>query len=226
MRKYWNSLLALAGGVALLGMGVAPASAAVSSCDTTAYFTGSTVTLQPESWSQTGVMVFSSPVTLTAYCGSVQPGNELSGVPINVYADSLTITDLKLSIDGSYPSQTAPIGLPMLQLTPASGGLVTDASGRATFTLRAVSESHPDLSGPQGSAQPLGLQFDLGTAPGSLTPVSWFGGLFGSGNVGAGGVIYAATPELDSLLLFGSGIASMAGYVVLRRRAAGRTRDE
>ena len=34
-----------------------------------------------------------------------------------------------------------------------------------------------------------------------------------------------ATPELDSLVLFGAGAAGVAGYVLLRRRA-GRRRDE
>ena len=38
-------------------------------------------------------------------------------------------------------------------------------------------------------------------------------------------VNYAATPELDSLVLFGTGVAGAAGYALMRRRASKRTRD-
>ena len=41
----------------------------------------------------------------------------------------------------------------------------------------------------------------------------------GRGNYEGNWPPISATPELDSLLLFGSGIAGIAGYVVLRRKA-------
>ncbi len=41
----------------------------------------------------------------------------------------------------------------------------------------------------------------------------------GGGGGGGGGQIPGATPELDSIALFGSGLSGLAGYVLLRRRA-------
>jgi Domain of unknown function DUF11 len=40
----------------------------------------------------------------------------------------------------------------------------------------------------------------------------------GGGGGGGGGVPPGATPELDSLLLFGSGLSGLAGYAALRLR--------
>ena len=45
----------------------------------------------------------------------------------------------------------------------------------------------------------------------------------GNSPPGNSGFTLAATPELDSLALFGTGLASVVGYVALRRRA--RRRD-
>ena len=47
----------------------------------------------------------------------------------------------------------------------------------------------------------------------------------GGGDTGGGGVDAAATPELDSLLLFGSGLSGLAGYATLRLRSRRRPRQ-
>jgi hypothetical protein len=81
--------------------------------------------------------------------------------------------------------------------------------------MRASSQSNPALS-PDGSATEVGLQFETGFATpssGGTLPIFMLGG----------GQIFAQTPELDSLVLFGSGAAGLAGYGLMRIRA--RRRD-
>lgn len=51
----------------------------------------------------------------------------------------------------------------------------------------------------------------------TTVPITPGGGVGGDG--GGGGINPGQTPELDSLLLFGSGLSGLAGYALLRRRS-------
>ena len=216
----FKKFVAVGGAIAMLSLGALPASAAMSTCPagTPAYFTGSTVFLQPE---VTGQDIWSSPVTLYAFCGSVDPANALSNVTVTgVMASSNgTIPSLMASADGSVPGvllQAAPFPTTVLPMAP---NLTTDANGMVQFTLRARSTVQPFLAGPGGAPQWIGLQFQYGSGTGSLPS----GGTFNE-TIFGGGSIFAQTPELDSLFLFGSGAAGLAGYAVMRLRAT-RRRD-
>ncbi len=96
--------------------------------------------------------------------------------------------------------------------------VVTDDSGQATFTVIASSTdpSQQYLGGADGAARLIAVQLDLSTGsvdnPQSVNFVK-----FDTGDV------FAQTPELDSLLLLGSGGLGLAGYTLLRIRA--RRRD-
>ncbi len=70
----------------------------------------------------------------------------------------------------------------------------------------------------------------LGISLASAMPVAAAPGGNGGNNNGSSGngnnpPSVAATPELDSLALFGAGAAGMAGYVVMRIRARRRQDD-
>ncbi|HEX8968814.1 MAG TPA: hypothetical protein VF937_13090 [Chloroflexota bacterium] len=60
----------------------------------------------------------------------------------------------------------------------------------------------------------------IAAAPGGNGNGNGQGGTTGNG----GSSLLQATPELDSLVLFGAGAAGMAAYVLVRRRAS-RRRD-
>jgi hypothetical protein len=226
MRTRFRTHLAVLGGavVCFLAAGATPTSAAMEACPagTPAYFTGAAVYLGQEPDSN----IWSSPVTLTAYCGRIDPDHVLTGVAVTGVLASSTgaIPQLYASANGNTPDTLLPEnsvpGLPfpgaVLQTPP---GLRTDSEGHATFTLRAYSPVQPFLAGPDGAPQLIGLQLDMGvgtgiTHTGETFPVP----------VGGYGGIFAATPELDSLALFGSGAVGMAGYALTRFRAR-RRRD-
>jgi hypothetical protein len=96
------------------------------------------------------------------------------------------------SIDGTWSTTAA--------CSDADGNPVQNCglSGEplAAFTLNGV--SIPDL--------------DIGNGGGCIVGC-------GGGGGGGGGPIPSATPELESMSLFGSGLARLGGYILLRRRA-------
>jgi len=225
LRRYWNRFAIAAGALGIMAIGASPASAAMTSCPagTPAYFTGSTVYLQLEGVNN----VWSAPVTLYAYCGSIDPDHLLTNVAVTgVSAMSTgTIPELEATADGSDPSTQNPpaflsTSFPGSAL-PTAAGLHTDSNGAVTFDLRAYSAVQPVLTGVDGAPQLIGLQLDYGSAPSSYdvngqtvnyqSPIGGFGGIF------------AATPELDSLTLFGSGALGLAAYGLMRIRSRRRS---
>jgi len=72
----------------------------------------------------------------------------------------------------------------------------------------------------------------IAAAPGGNGNGNGNGGSNGNGGAGNGNgnnppaLNAAATPELDSLVLFGAGAAGMVGYGLMRLRAARRRQDE
>jgi hypothetical protein len=188
----------------------------------TAKFTGTTVYLGPDA---NGVS-WSHGVALHAYCGDVDDSNHwLSNVLVTgVFADSNgTIKDLEGSADGvnwtTLPPQGSDPDQPfpnVLLSMPAN--LMTDTAGNVGFTLYARSLSQPFLAGPDGAPRLIGMQLDK--ARGTATDAS--GAMTLTYKVGGFGDVIAATPELDSLVLFGTGAAGLAGYALMRMRARGR----
>lgn len=65
------------------------------------------------------------------------------------------------------------------------------------------------------------LGFVLTASPAAAAP----GGI-GNGSGGNNPPIVSATPELDSLTLFGAGAVAMAGYALMRVRAGRRRQDK
>jgi hypothetical protein len=69
----------------------------------------------------------------------------------------------------------------------------------------------------------------LSVSPAAAAPGGNGNGNGNGGNNGTGGnnnpPSFAATPELDSLALFGTGAAGLAGYALMRLRAARRRPD-
>ncbi len=214
LHRYLNHVAVLGGSLGLLILGTMPASAAMTTCPsgTPTYFTGSTVYLEPQ---DSNPNVWSSPVTLYAYCGSVDTGHALSNVAVTAVMASSTgaIPQLEASVDGTH-FQTLTLGFPGTALTMPPN-LVTNAAGMVQFTLYAQSPVRSFLAGPDGAPQLIGLQLDYGSST-----VSNLDGSTYQAPVGGFGGIFAQTPELDSFLLFGSGAAGLASYGLLRLRAA------
>jgi hypothetical protein len=116
-------------------------------------------------------------------------------------------------------------------------GEVTNAEVAITSTVPNVTfDGKPaTTSNPAHIDLPLGMETVTIAAPQSTLAVNQFFARIGENNVvtveaynqevptGYGlnmnGNVFAATPELDSLALFGSGAVGLAGYVVMRRRA-------
>lgn len=229
--RHWNRALVLGGTFALLAIGTAPAAAMdVCPSPTPSRFTGGTVYLAQEPGSD----IWSNEMTLTAYCGDVAPGNELTGVAVTaVYATSTgAIPELKASVDGSPPGTLLPVPKSQSDFTsakldtqdPGTGNYpVTDARGNVTLRLRAQSAEQPFLAGIDGAPVLIGLQLDWGAGTGGWVDPTGVMRDYPTPVFGGGG-IYAATPELDSLVLFGSGATGLAGYALLRLRAR-RRRD-
>ncbi len=218
--RYWKRFGMIGGAMALVAIGATPASAATSSCPigTPTYFAGGTVYLGQEP----GTDIWSSPVTLYAYCGAVAPATALTGVRVTAITamSNGLIPHLEATADGTVPTAADELSpsFPGTSL-PIPTNLVTDSNGAVTFTLRATSPVQADLAGPGGVPQLIGLQLDFGA--GSADSGS-NGANDPSYQVLGGGSIFAATPELDSLMLFGSGAMALASYGWLRVRSRNR----
>jgi len=162
LHRYLNPVAVLAGSLGLLILGTMPASAAMTTCPsgTPTYFTGSTVYLGPQ---DSNPNVWSSPVTLYAYCGSVDTGHALSNVAVTAVMASSTgaIPQLEASVDGTH-FQTLTLGFPGTALTMPPN-LVTNAAGMVQFKLYAQSPVRSFLAGPDGAPQLIGLQLDYGS---------------------------------------------------------------
>jgi len=214
LHPYLNRVAVLGGALGLLIIGTMPASAAMTTCPsgTPTYFTGSTVYLQPQT---SNPNVWSSPVTLYAYCGSVSPDDALSNVAVTAVlaSSSGAIPQLQASVDGTH-YQVLASGFPGTALTMPPN-LVTDSTGMVQFTIYAQSPVQSFLAGPDGAPQLIGLQLDYGSGTVSQPDGSTY-----QAPVGGFGGIFAQTPELDSFLLFGSGAAGLASYGLLRVRTA------
>jgi hypothetical protein len=205
----------------MLVVGATPALADANPCPTgtNPYFSSPTIYLGKEDGTTN---IWSSQVSFAAYCATQQNPNDtskpLAGVKVtDVDITSFAFNDLVGSADGKDPY----IGLPMGVNTPLPiattgfpSGIITNASGQAMFLLRVESPANPWLSYPDGGTRLVGLHLDIGTGMGNVQPDP----------IGAG-LVYAATPELDSLALFGTGAAGMAGYALMRLRARGRRHD-
>lgn len=209
--------LRFATALGLIGMAFATAApaAAVSTCDNTSNVTfqaAQTLNLFPV---QPGASnLFRGNMTVTALCS----GAPLSGVSISVKASRTpnAPADLEADVNGAAKQSLPlcdPASLPMCPAATLATGLLTDANGNASFTLEADSATVWDLA---TLAQPIGLQFELTTSVNTST------GLQSVTRMLTGDI--RATPELDSIALFGSGALGMAGYALLRLRA-GRRRD-
>ncbi|MBV9172330.1 MAG: hypothetical protein JOZ81_19830 [Chloroflexi bacterium] len=216
LHTYWNRLAVLGGAAALLAIGVVPASAAgVCAGTRVPAFESPDITLTPDSSN-----VWSSPVTIKAYCEDFANPSDtsmplanvsVSGVSV-VSADAVPDLQASVSPDGKGAFQSVPDTFPgaVFQMS----GLTTDASGNATFTMRATSTSHPFLGGANGAAQLIGAHFDYST--GLVGKPVWF-------VMPDEGKIFAQTPELDSLVLLGSGALGMLGYATMRMRGRRRS---
>jgi hypothetical protein len=164
--------------------------------------------------------VFTSPGSIQVFCKQGANLVPLQGAVYTLSAMSLGLSDMYATIDTSVPFPTIgqkPATPPWILLSTGGAStlgtnLTSDANGLVNFTLDAYSPSHANLA---DVPQPLGMHFDVTTAipaPGGGTvSVGWLSGTGG---------IFAETPELDSLFLFGSGAMGMAGYVLMRRRAS------
>lgn len=231
-RDYSKHLGVLGGALALLTVGTIPVSASTNTCPTgsSASFTGTTVWLGQDVASLAPTTpIWRGTVNLHAFCGVDDSAHWLSNVELTgVYATSNgTIPNLEASADGvNYtvlPLQGFDPGLPFPSVPLATPpGLVTDDQGNVQFTLYAQSPDTAMLAAPDGGTQVIGMQLDAGrgvvtSAGGGGSPVTF--------RVGGFGDVFAATPELDSLALFGTGAAAMAGYAMLRMRARGTKRD-
>jgi hypothetical protein len=216
LRLSRNRLALLVGASSVLSvMAVTPAMAAPVTCPDgrVPAFESPDITLVPEP--DSGFTIWSSSVSVIAYCEDVTHPEDFS-IPlagIDVSAVSLWNTsgigDLEMSIsnDGSAPFVATPVGVTTIDTT----GIVSDAAGHATFIMRAESASHPFLGGPDGTPELIGMHFDVDAPTGGTVVLP------------DEGLIFAETPELDSLVLFGTGAAGMAGYAMMRLRA--RRRD-
>ena len=207
----FNKQLRLLAGLGVFGLAVIsamPASAAVTSCADTNSIKlqpSQDITLRPDT---SGAYVGSA--TVTAYCGTTTPGNELAGLTVNVSADraSTAPSDLMVSLNGG-----AAVNLTVAPTETLLATETTDSAGNLVLNISASSVSTPDLA---AVSQPIGFHFEMGvSAPGGAPEY-----------LPLGGRIFAATPELDSIALFGTGAMGMAGYAIMRLRAARARRED
>jgi hypothetical protein len=208
----WKRLFALAGAVGIMALGAMPAAAQSAPCaETDLYFSWSDTNLMQEA----GSNIWSSPLTISAFCKD--EAHPIVGA---------TITRLTVVSNYSYLEGSIQPGDTFIGLTPwganleAPANVLTDTSGHATVTLRVRDSSATgyladalDASGK--AAIPIGLHIEWATATGDA--------ITGDGTYLLGaGTVFAATPELDSLALFGTGAMGMAGYAMMRFRARRR----
>jgi hypothetical protein len=196
----------------LLAIGSSPVAAAVQTCNDVAYFTASVVYLGVEH----GTDIWSTPVIMHAYCGGVGPEFALADVRVtNIrVASNGTIPGLMASVDGSAPATLLTKTGVDLNMPP---NVVTDSTGAVQFMLRAMSTEHPFLAKADASPQLIGMHFESAVGNGGADPATY------ELPFEVGGGVFAATPELDSLVLFGSGAAGLAGYALMRFRGRRRT---
>jgi hypothetical protein len=216
--RYWKQLAVLGGALSLFAFGAVPA-LAVDKCPagTAPSFTAVGVYVSPEA---ADPRIWSGDVNLHAACGT----DPLSGVAVTgIYATSNgKIPGLMASADGSLPTTLLNVftgkGYPTDKtFLAAPASLATDANGDAHFLLRLTS-TDPDfgvLTAPDGGTQIIGAEIQEATGTG-IDPST--GGLYDI-DWSVKGSIFAATPELDSLALFGSGALGLVGYGMMRIRA-------
>ena len=226
----WRSLVVVAVAIAALGVAAPAAHAATATSCSQNHVLWSPVqqiTLQPEPYAvldptSPNYGIFSSPISLQVFCTDSGQQVPLQGASFSVYAGSNSLTDLRVTIDGSSPKTSSSASVLALYpgFTTLGMGLLSDANGKVSFTMRANSPSHPDLSGPGGSLNLIGVQFDLGTSipngSGGQTPVFMAGG----------GQIFAATPELSPAALISTGLVPALGLILYRRRRTRRAGRE
>ncbi len=222
IKKLRNRCGVLCATSALLAVAALPATASADSCATPYFSAPFNIYLGLEG---PDTRISSTDVTVYAYCGS--PDNPLANVLVTgVSVTGLPALQLEGSANGDVPNIPLPAGFPTApaNLTTISAanpqGLTTDATGHVTFKLRVQSldPSISQLALPSGAPRFVGLYLSFGynEPPGAPFDPS-------NPDAFAGGKVWAATPELDSILLFGTGAAGMAGYALTRMRA--RRRD-
>jgi hypothetical protein len=218
-------LRVVVGAAALAAVATAPASAAtISSADCAA--AAGTITVRAIAIQQGETIILLQQPDLSfkgqgqaeVYCKSAN-GTNLGDV---------TDAQIKISVMPTEPGLTTSMftisgdGVPTTDVSAASPGnpvYIGPMSGPVTYTVVAPST----LLGPGVVSLDVGMNFEVVTqAYGSaLTDPS--GATLKPGTFGD---VVAQTPELDSIALFGTGLASVAGYVLLRRRAAKSGEDD
>lgn len=212
-----RQLTALVGAAALFAIHAAPTAAAPVSCPagTVPAFESPDVTLTPEP--NTSMTIWSSSVAVVAFCENLSNPSDTSirlpGVSVtavSLFINSTVPSDLTMSIssDGTGAFVSTPPGVTTIQTT----GITSDASGNATFIMRASSVSQSFLGNADGTAKLIGMHFDINDP----TPST------GTIVLPDEGFVFAQTPELDSLALFGTGALGLLGYATMRMRTRNR----
>jgi hypothetical protein len=215
-------------------MAVTPASAATANpCPdgTNPYFSSPNVYLSEKNLGgpeQTGI--WSDVVTVKSFCWSGRAGDAttpLAGVAVTGVSvvSSGAVPGLVARVDDAQGWQTVPLqGTSMGVTLPTPQGVITDSQGQATFTFEATTlnkdgsvNTNTYLALPNGGTNWVGMDLELGTGMGFAD-----NGPSGPEPLGAG-LVFAQTPELDSMALFGSGFMGLASYALMRVRA--RRRD-
>jgi hypothetical protein len=147
------------------------------------------------------------------------PTTVVSQPPTAVNHSYLVMQDtaLTVAVPGVLANDTAPAGTTLtarLVGSPTRGTLVLHDDGSFNYTPAA------GFSGTDSfTYRAVNGNVDSNLATVTITVLASGGG---GGGDGGGGVPPDATPELDSLLLFGSGLSGLAGYGLLRLRTRKR----
>jgi hypothetical protein len=216
LRLYWNYLAVLAGAAAVLAVGITPAAATPAVCPggRVAAFEAPDVTLAPEP--NSSFTVWSSPVTVLAFCEDLNHPEDVSvplgGATVSAVSlfNSSGIADLTISVstDGNGGFVATPPGV----TTIMTSGITSDSAGNATFIMRAQSTNSSFLGNSDGTPKLIGMHFDINLPDMKSTSIV----------LPDEGFVFAQTPELDSVVLFGSGALGLAGYALVRMRARRR----
>lgn len=186
-------------GAALLGVGTAAASPA-----TNCTAAGGAVRIDAGD-----IIMRPTGVSSPAWTGSQQyllycndTSHPLVGQAVTLSASSATLP----ASDFTFENET---GYTDLSGTGNPVTATTDSSGHMHFTINSnVSNLNVDVAVQQYGEVGVGVAVSTG------------GGTIG------GGTILAQTPELDSIALFGTGAMGMAGYAIMRLRAARARRED